>query len=196
MGYQNYKNLKETGGPSIQFLISDSGIKMFPVCINMRKFIHEGKNHYTKLSISFDILFNVENYYTVSFDFISSSHHCSQLSPHYEQNKSKLNIHCEPLYEYGNEEEYLPEIAMFSIVKNEDDILNILRKTITVYEEEQKCNLLLNFILQWNKTKKDIMKKSSKMYRDEEKEDWKNFFKLCEVNLNNEQEKNDENQTN
>ena len=181
MSYENYQILKENGDPTIQFLISDSGIKMFPVFINMRKFIYQGKNHYTKLSISFDILFNVESYYTISFDFISSTHHCSQLSPHYEQNETKLTIHCEPIYEYGNEEEYLPEIAMFSLVKNEEEILNILKKAITLYEEEQKCNLLLNFILQWERTKKDIAKKQSKIYHDEEKENWKNFFELCKI---------------
>lgn len=176
MSYENYLALKKNAGPVTQFLIKDNGIKIFPVCMSLRKFIKDGQNYFTTLNISVDIVFNVEDYYTIGCEIIQSSHHMSHLSSHYEKRPAKLYIRHEPLYEYGNEEAFLPAVNLISIVENEKDILNHFNIAIKEFESEQNISIQKPFMAAWRKNKKEIAKVQSD---NEESINWRNFFYLC-----------------
>lgn len=159
MSYEHFLKLKQRGSIS-SFLLNDHGIKVFPVCINLRKFIHEDKNHFVQLNVSFEILFDIENYFSIGYDFYHYSHHQTHLT--HPSDGTRLNIKQDPLYEYGNEEEFLPQVEMLSTFHNEQQILDFLKESFLFYEKEQNISIWPKFILDWNKNKKNILKKTVK----------------------------------
>lgn len=178
MSYDHYKEVK-TRGPSSAFLLKDNGIKVLPVCLNVRKFKHQNENNFVQLNISFEILFDIENYFSIGYDFYSFSHHQSHLT-----NKSFIptfNIRHEPLYEYGNEECYLPKVDMIAVFQNEQQVLDYVRESISYYEEEEKIQLWPSYLKSWNNLKRIVGKKTIKNIENSPLLDyiaWDNLFNL------------------
>jgi hypothetical protein len=177
MSYEHYLKLKERG-PISAFLLNDQGIKLFPVCINLRKFIHQEKNHFVQLNVSFEILFDIENYFSIGYDFYHYAHHQSNLTEKEQQNC--LHIKQEPLYEYGNEEEFLPKVEMISTLHNEQQILDFLKESFLLYEKEQNVSIWSRFILDWDKNKKKSLKNNLKDI-DKDSINRVNWFTLFEL---------------
>lgn len=180
MSYEHYLILKKRGDIS-SFLLNDSGIKVFPVCLNMRKFINKQKNNFIQFNISFEILFDIENYYCIGYDFIRSSHHQSHVSSHYKHIPN-LTIKKEPLYEYGNEEEFLPPIASIALCYSEKEIIDFIKLSLLEYEKEQQIRVFESFFKTWKFHKKSVLKNHLNKIDDDKENtlNWYNFYKLCQ----------------
>lgn len=185
MSFEHYLKIKKSG-PTSALLVQDKGIKVFPPCLVMRKFVHQNKNHFTQLSITFDIVFDIENYYTIGFMIYNSTHHQSQLSQHYEKSSPSLSIKKEPLYEFGNEEHFLPDVEMIKIIHTEGQLMEWLKKSFVFYEKEQNVILWNEFLTSWKYNKDFILENMKKEIEKQPLDcvEWHNIYTLFEQTEN------------
>lgn len=157
MSISHYDFLKRSGEKTL-FLLNSSGIIVFPVI-----FTHCSSVHYTQpleFIINFDLFLDVENLISIKYSYYQKNSYCSEKNP-------RLSMHVHPLYEYGNEEEFLPEISQYKNIWTERELLLFIGSEINQYCNSfpntyiNKKELAYSFLLLWNSYKNVTLDNSS-----------------------------------
>lgn len=141
------ENLRSRG-PKTRFLINTSYAKIFPVLFDEKFFYINKEKKILQKIFYINLYLNME--YVFQFTIT-----LGRTSFFKTKKDNSFHVSVEPLYEYGNEEEYLPPKDFFTIIKTNDELLNFLKSTLEQHllknEEKQTFFRLFNKALYGNK---------------------------------------------
>lgn len=166
----SWKKELEERGPKTSFFLNTPGLKLFPLIFEQITYgtMENGQIMYRNCSLTIRIrlCLNMNTIFDIRF---------SIRPPGYSNPDScGVNINIVPLFEYGYEEEYLPEIRNINIIWHENQLLDLIKGQISPYQTHYSHifpQILQDFLTQYHFVKEYAKSHYGKDYSDHDASD-------------------------
>lgn len=154
MSFNHFESMNKRGKKT-SFILNEPGFKLLPINFNLSFIKAEESFMMSEFSFSFEAYIDFEHLYAIQFSYLKQrGRYSSVLQEH-------LSFHCEPIYEYGNEEEYLPDTKNITLAFNEENILNYMENEINKLLEKHPLDIKSEVIIAslkkaWEEDKNEV----------------------------------------
>lgn len=140
MSFTHFESMKKRGKKT-SFILNEPGFKLLPINFNLSFLKEEDSFIVSDFGFSFEAYIDFEHLYSIHFSYLK------QRGRYSWELRENLDFRSEPIYEYGNEEEYLPQTKNIVIAFNEADILTYMETEITRFLENDSLYIKADTII-------------------------------------------------
>lgn len=140
MSFNHFESMSKRGKKTT-FILNEPGFKLLPINFNLSFLKEEDSFIISDFGFSFEAYIDFEHLYSIHFSYLK------QRGRYSSELRENLDFRCEPIYEYGNEEEYLPQTKNIVLAFNEADILNYMEHEINKFCEKNPLDIQATTII-------------------------------------------------
>lgn len=155
MSFNHFQSMSKRGKKTA-FILNEPGFKLLPINFNLSFLKEENAFILSEFAFSFEVYIDFEHLYSIHFSYLK------QRGRYSFELRENLDFRCEPIYEYGNEEEYLPNIKNIVLAFNETDIFNYMTQEIHKFYEKNPLDIQAQTIVTSLKNTWEEAKNSTK----------------------------------